>query len=379
MASFTRLAALAALLASSAGIVAAVETSGSGTTTRYWDCCKPSCAWTQPGLTSTVKTCDINDNPLANGVTATSGCQPGGTSFMCSDQSPWVINENLAYGFAAVTASNPTCCQCYKLTFTSEGLKGKTMIVQATNTGYDVNGAQFDLAIPGGGFGLFDGCSREWKATSDVWGAQYGGSNTNTCSNFPSALQKGCGFRWDWMGGVSNPKYALFSPIRSSPIIPPTPFHHSDTHSHLHIKNNLHLTSPPSVNYELTTCPAAIVAKSGCSVPGYSPPSSPREAQQKQPTTIKTSTTKAPKITTTTTTPQKTTTTARTPAKKASYPNPVGDENDVINLGARLAVEEGIDDNVAEVTASSSAVDALATTKSSEGEEEVNEDSTCES
>ncbi|KAL8905773.1 MAG: hypothetical protein Q9171_006542 [Xanthocarpia ochracea] len=127
---------------------------------------------------------------------------------MCSDQSPWVINDNLAYGFAAVTASNPTCCQCYKLTFTSEGpIKGKTMIVQATNTGHDVSGAQFDLAIPGGGFGLFDGCSREWKATSDVWGAQYGGSNTNTCSNFPAALQKGCGFRWDWMGGVSNPNY----------------------------------------------------------------------------------------------------------------------------------------------------------------------------
>ncbi|KAL8856224.1 MAG: hypothetical protein Q9178_007141 [Gyalolechia marmorata] len=321
MASFTRLAALAALLASSASIVAAVETSGSGTTTRYWDCCKPSCAWTQPGLTSTVKTCDINDNPLANGVTATSGCQPGGTSFMCSDQSPWVINDNLAYGFAAVTASNPTCCQCYKLAFTSEGLKGKTMIVQATNTGYDVNGAQFDLAvrlyhfsifgrsypllthlqIPGGGFGLFDGCSREWQATSDVWGAQYGGSNTNTCSKFPAALQKGCGFRWDWMGGVSN----------------------------------------PNVNYELTTCPSEIVAKSGCSVPGYSPPSSPREVQQqKQPTTVKTSTTKAPKTMTTTTRPQKTITTARTPAKKASYPNPAGGENGVVDLGASLAVEE---------------------------------------
>ncbi|KAI4219998.1 MAG: hypothetical protein LQ349_008201, partial [Xanthoria aureola] len=131
MASFTRLAALAALLASSASLVGAVAASGSGTTTRY----------------CTVKTCDINDKPLANGVTAQSGCQNGGTSFMCSDQSPWAINDNLAYGFAAVTASNPTCCQCYKLTFTSDGpIKGKTMIVQATNTGNDVSGTQFDLA-----------------------------------------------------------------------------------------------------------------------------------------------------------------------------------------------------------------------------------------
>ncbi|KAI4137357.1 MAG: hypothetical protein L6R39_007333, partial [Caloplaca ligustica] len=124
---------------------------------------------------------------------------------MCSSQSPWAINSNLAYGFAAVTASNPKCCACYKLTFTSSSIKGKTMIVQATNTGYDVGGAQFDLAMPGGGFGQFDGCSREWQATSSVWGAQYGGSSTNTCSSFPAALQPGCGFRWDWMQGQSNP------------------------------------------------------------------------------------------------------------------------------------------------------------------------------
>ncbi|KAL8774128.1 MAG: hypothetical protein Q9209_001236 [Squamulea sp. 1 TL-2023] len=214
MPSFTRFAALAGLLTSSASFVAAVAASGSGTTTRYWDCCKPSCAWSQPGLTSTVKTCDINDQPLANGVTAQSGCQEGGTSFMCSDQSPWAISDNLAYGFAAVSASDPKCCQCYRLTFTSEGpIKGKTMIVQATNTGHDVSGTQFDLAMPGGGFGYFDGCSREWNATSDVWGAQYGGSNTNQCHRYPAPLQKGCSFRWDWMKGQSNPKYiSLFSP-----------------------------------------------------------------------------------------------------------------------------------------------------------------------
>lgn len=233
MSSFTRLAALAALLVTSASYVAAVGKSGSGTTTRYWDCCKPSCAWSMSGITSPVKTCDINDKPLANGVTAQSGCN-GGTSFMCSSQAPWAVNDNLAYGFAAVTASNPTCCSCYKLTFTSTSLKGKTMIVQATNTGNDVSGTQFDLAMPGGGFGQFDGCSKEWKATSSVWGAQYGGSNSNQCSEFPSALQKGCGFRWDWMQGQSN----------------------------------------PNVNYEQVTCPAELVAKSGCSVSGYKAPSS---------------------------------------------------------------------------------------------------------
>ncbi|KAI4175895.1 MAG: hypothetical protein LQ346_008000 [Caloplaca aetnensis] len=146
MASLARLAALAALLASSVSQVAAVGASGSGKTTRYWDCCKPSCAWSKPGITSPVKTCNINDEPLADSVNAKSGCE-GGTSFMCSSQAPWAVNDNLAYGFAAVTADNPTCCTCYKLTFTDTEIKGKTMIVQATNTGYDVSGTQFDLAV----------------------------------------------------------------------------------------------------------------------------------------------------------------------------------------------------------------------------------------
>ncbi|KAL8975867.1 MAG: hypothetical protein Q9205_008017 [Flavoplaca limonia] len=241
MAYLTRLAALAALLASSASIVSAVDDSGSGKTTRYWDCCKPSCSWSRPGLTSPVKTCDIDDKPLANGVEAQSGCQ-GGNAFACSDQSPWAVSDDLAYGFAAVTSSNPACCQCFKLTFTDGPVKGKKMIVQATNIGDDVDGTQFDLAIPGGGFGLFDGCSKQWGATSDVWGAQYGGPSTNTCPKFPSKLKKGCGFRWGWMKGADNPK----------------------------------------VNYEKVACPAAIVAKSGCSVAGSSRPRAlPRAAAQK--------------------------------------------------------------------------------------------------
>ncbi|KAL8758283.1 MAG: hypothetical protein Q9184_003972 [Pyrenodesmia sp. 2 TL-2023] len=97
------------------------------------------------------------------------------------------------------------------------------MIVQATNTGYDVSGAQFDLAMPGGGFGLFDGCSKQWKANSSIWGAQYGGSNTNQCAAYPPALQKGCGFRWDWMKGQSNPKYVLpYCPLLPPPTTSPT-------------------------------------------------------------------------------------------------------------------------------------------------------------
>lgn len=70
-----------------------------------------------------------------------------GAAYMCSDQSPWAVNHHLAYGFASVNANNPACCTCYQLTFTSGPIKGKEMIVQATNTGYDVGSSQFDIAV----------------------------------------------------------------------------------------------------------------------------------------------------------------------------------------------------------------------------------------
>ena len=158
MASYMKRLAIATLLATSFTLIAAQ--SGSGTTTRYWyfhclppdhlsnvprDCCKPSCAWSMSGITSPVKTCDVSDQPLTN-TNAQSGCA-GGTAYMCSNQSPWAINDTLAYGFAAVSASNPSCCSCYQLTFTSTILSGKKMIVQATNTGSDVGSTQFDLAV----------------------------------------------------------------------------------------------------------------------------------------------------------------------------------------------------------------------------------------
>ena len=66
---------------------------------------------------------------------------------MCSSQSPWAVSDSLAYGFAAVSAASPACCQCYELTFTSGPVNGKKMIVQATNTGSDVSSTQFDIAV----------------------------------------------------------------------------------------------------------------------------------------------------------------------------------------------------------------------------------------
>jgi hypothetical protein len=127
---------------------------------------------------------------------------------MCSDQSPFVVSEDLAYGFAAVStglSESDTCCSCYQLTFTSTSIAGKKMIVQATNTGGDVGEGQFDLAIPGGGVGLFNACSAQWGAPASGWGAQYGGLSSDTCSELPSALQPGCKFRFgDWFEGADK-------------------------------------------------------------------------------------------------------------------------------------------------------------------------------
>ncbi|KAF4622820.1 hypothetical protein G7Y89_g14206 [Cudoniella acicularis] len=129
------------------------QASGTGTTTRYWDCCKASCGW--PGKitlatgSNPVTSCDANDNPLTN-YNAVSGCNSGG-AYMCSNQTPWAVSDTLAYGFAATTISGGTesswCCACYELTFTSGAVAGKQMIVQATNTGGDLSSNQFDIAV----------------------------------------------------------------------------------------------------------------------------------------------------------------------------------------------------------------------------------------
>ncbi|KAK4544008.1 hypothetical protein LTR36_004782 [Oleoguttula mirabilis] len=226
-----------ALFALSAGFatVSAADVSGTGTTTRYWDCCKGSCSWTgKASVSNPVTTCDINDSPLTD-YAAVSGCD-GGDAYMCSSQSPWAVSDTLAYGFAAVSipggSESTWCCACYELTFTSTAIAGKKMIVQATNTGADLAGGQFDIAIPGGGVGIYNGCTDEWGAPSSGWGAQYGGISSNTCSAFPTALQPGCDFRFgDFFEGADN----------------------------------------PTVSYTQVTCPKVLTDKTGCIRDGETP------------------------------------------------------------------------------------------------------------
>ncbi|KAH9904352.1 glycoside hydrolase family 45 protein [Xylariomycetidae sp. FL2044] len=216
---------LVLLAAAATGVNAA---SGSGVTTRYWDCCKPSCAWSgKADVDSPVGTCDANDNPLTDPDTA-SGCD-GGSAYTCTNFSPWAVDDTLAYGFAATSISGGTesswCCACYQLEFTSGAVAGKTMIVQSTNTGGDLGSNHFDILMPGGGIGLFDGCSAEFGTA--LPGQQYGGvSSRDECdsASMPESLREGCYWRFDWFENADN----------------------------------------PDVNFTQVQCPAEITAVSGC-------------------------------------------------------------------------------------------------------------------
>ncbi|SMF16286.1 Glycosyl hydrolase family 45 [Alteromonadaceae bacterium Bs31] len=212
-----------------------------GYSTRYWDCCKAHCSWqgNVPSGVDPLPACSASDAVLSD-VDAGSSCDAGGAAHMCQSMAPWVINENLAYGFAAA-ASGDVCGRCYELRFTgssynggddpgSAALAGKRMIVQTTNIGYDVSGGQFDILVPGGGVGAFNACSDQWGVPSEQLGAQYGGllaackqklgwndslDSYKNClaqscqsvfgSRGLSEAYEGCMFYVDWFQAADNP------------------------------------------------------------------------------------------------------------------------------------------------------------------------------
>ena len=211
--------------------------SGSGWATRYWDCCKPSCSWNENSGGKNSKQC-TNKGRSENTNWGDGSICSGGSQMTCISQIPFTVSgcNDMGFAFAAVPASNGgQCGKCFQLTFTGKGkystdnnhtsIKGKKLIIMVTNVGHDVEQGQFDIMIPGGGVGAFNGCS------SMGWGnqgKQYGGllSDCEESTNYsaPRTLEclkekcnsvfsndsdakKGCMFLADFMHAAGNPMH----------------------------------------------------------------------------------------------------------------------------------------------------------------------------
>ena len=123
---------------------------GSGNSTRGWNCCKPSCSWEgKANVTSPVQTCNKDNTPL-NDSSATSACS-NGTAYGCADMSPWQVDNATAYGYATTVITGKQesdwCCTCFELTFTSGPATGRKMTVQSVDTLPDAGFNQFSLSV----------------------------------------------------------------------------------------------------------------------------------------------------------------------------------------------------------------------------------------
>ncbi|KFY09625.1 hypothetical protein V491_08057 [Pseudogymnoascus sp. VKM F-3775] len=194
------------------GVTSSVFGPSTAHTTRYWDCCKPSCGWADKASfvdNSPVQSCDIDRNPLLDNSQGT-GCN-GGNAFGCPSNSPWAVNDTFSYGFVGTFLvggdESSWCCSCYQLNFTSGAAKGKSMIVQASNTNYDSPDANvFTLGIPGGNTSYAGACALEYGVSDAVFGTQnVGVSNRTDCDNLPTALKPGCQWRFDWFKDSEGP------------------------------------------------------------------------------------------------------------------------------------------------------------------------------
>lgn len=133
----------------------------------------------------------------------------------------------------------------FRLTFTSGAVAGKKMVVQATNTGGDLGNNHFDLQMPGGGVGLFNGCTAEFGAPSTGWGAQYGGiSSRSQCDSFPAKLKAGCYWR-----------------VRQQRDKPIGDEMKADTTQQFDWFKN---ADNPDATFKAVTCPSALTDKTGC-------------------------------------------------------------------------------------------------------------------
>lgn len=199
-----------------------------GFASRYWNCCKPTCAWgpNAPGKTPATS-CAKNGSTVLSSEAA-SGCDStSGTAFICNWAMPWAESDNLAYAYAL--HADASCGTCYRLVFTgsnhngsiSNQTAGKEMFIQIIGTNNLVVG-QFDLLIPGGGVGELNGCTslgHQWTGTPEL-GGLYGGVFSNCVSGDTAcvlaqcelllttampALMDGCKWFANWLKAADYP------------------------------------------------------------------------------------------------------------------------------------------------------------------------------
>jgi hypothetical protein len=162
-------------------------------------------------------------------ATIGSACASGaerGNAFADPRQQPFAVSDDVAFGFAAaVVQGKPetaTCGACYLLTFTSGPVQGKKLVVQVTNTGFDLGADHFDLQIPGGGFGHFkEGCPAQFPQTPATnWGKDYGGVDAaDQCAGLPKEVREGCEWRFSWFKNADNPEAEYEEVMCPQPII----------------------------------------------------------------------------------------------------------------------------------------------------------------
>ena len=161
---------------------------GVGGLSRYWSCCKPSCASEKEAEAgNAAKQCDVNMTRLFD-YSAKSYCD-GGPATTCVSHSPFVIDgcDDIGFAFGTLPYSTPNYCgKCFLLEFTGEGafttkdthraLKGKKLIIMGIHRGYNQDEGTFELLVPGGGIGWLGKCDGVFEG--DL-GAKYGGLLTD--------------------------------------------------------------------------------------------------------------------------------------------------------------------------------------------------------
>jgi hypothetical protein len=194
-------------------------------------------------VTAPTLSCDAQTGNKLSDPNLASVCD-GGSAASCTDNKPFIVESRLSMGFSAIAVSgshgltgDANCGQCFELKFVKRkhkngnwggshpDLVGKSMVVQVTNIGYDVNGDHsFDLQIPGAGQGIFtDGCTAQFDGyTSGDFDCDnnYGGCFTRSgCARLPPTLRSGCEWRYDWYrwfaaGGQTNNPFVDFRRVR---------------------------------------------------------------------------------------------------------------------------------------------------------------------